>query len=182
MTAVRSGYVLQVADLLERPGASREVLLRLPAPDELELPLSSIREPLEFDGVIESVVDGLLLRGRLRASLDVACSRCLRPLALDVAADVVELFTDPEDVDPADEVEAGYEIDDGTVHLGTLVRDALSSAVPLQPLCEEACRGLCPECGVNRNETTCRCEDEQVDTRWEALRGLQLPKAPPDGR
>lgn len=182
MTAARSDYVLQVTDLVDRPGASRQVDLRLPAPGDLDLPLASADEPLGLRGVVESVVEGLLVRGELATTLELACSRCLQPIRREVVSDVVELFSDPADVDPDDEVEAGYEIVDGTIDLGTLVRDALSSAVPLQPLCREDCKGLCPDCGANHNETTCDCSDAPVETRWEALRGLQLPQSRPDDR
>jgi uncharacterized protein len=178
MTAVRSDHFLLVTDLVERPGASRKVDLAVPVPADFDLPLTNVRDPLEFDGVIESVVDGLLVRGRLRAGMRLACCRCLRPLQRETEREVVELFSDPEDRDADDEVEAGYEIREGAIEISALLRDALSGAAPLQPLCQEGCRGLCAQCGTNLNETSCDCADIIPDSRWEALRDLRLP----DGR
>ena len=169
--------VLQVADLVDRPGTSRRVQLALPAPADLDLPLTSVVEPVRLDGEIASVVEGLLVRGMLRADLRMQCSRCLTDLGVEVAADVTELFiNEARIVAPAAEVEEGYEIRDAAIDLDTLVRDALVPAVPYQALCESACRGLCPTCGVNLNEVAGDHGHEPVgDPRWAALETLRLP-------
>jgi uncharacterized protein len=169
--------VLKVTDLVDRPGESRRVDLSLPAPEGFEHPLVALREPLRVEGVVESVVDGILVRGELTVAVDVACSRCLEPMTDEVRADVTELFHDPAklDADELDEVDAGYEITEGTIDLDALLRDTLAPALPTQPRCREDCAGLCPSCGVNRNEATCACHDEHDDPRWAALQGLRLP-------
>jgi uncharacterized protein len=166
--------VLKVADLLDRPGASRRVGLTMAPPADLDIPLVEAVEPVRLDGVVESVVEGLLVRGTLSATLHMDCARCLEGIDVDVTTDVAELFTDPEDVDAGDEVDAGYEIREGTIDLDTLLRDALVPAVPFQPLCEAACKGLCPTCGIDRNEGDCSCDQTVADRRWAALEGLDL--------
>jgi uncharacterized protein len=174
--------VLKVTDLLDRPGESRQVDLSLPAPEGFEHPLVTLRDPLHLAGVVESVVDGILVRGELTVTVDVACSRCLEPVSDDVVADVVELFHDPArlDADELEEVDEGYAITDGTVDLDALLRDTLAPALPTQPRCREDCAGLCPSCGVNRNESTCGCRDDHEDPRWAALQGLRLPDGDDD--
>ena len=52
------------------------------------------------------------------------------------------------------------------------VCEALALELPLKPLCKADCRGLCPVCGANRNETVCECKIERADSRWDALRDL----------
>ncbi len=52
------------------------------------------------------------------------------------------------------------------------VRQSLIVEVPMILLCRDNCRGLCPKCGVNLNETTCDCRFEHIDSRWEGLRRL----------
>jgi uncharacterized protein len=56
--------------------------------------------------------------------------------------------------------------------LSELVRQALILAVPPRSLCRPDCRGLCPQCGVDRNREECSCAERQTDPRLEALRGL----------
>ena len=50
------------------------------------------------------------------------------------------------------------------------VRESLLLAVPLQSLCREDCRGLCPVCGADRNEGDCGCDATTVDPRLAALK------------
>jgi uncharacterized protein len=168
-------HVLNVADLVDRPGTSRRVELDLAVPEGFTLPLVTIREPLHLAGVIESVVDGLLVRGALSVTMRLECARCLEPLDSDVDVDVVELFQDPArlplDTEPPEE---GYEIRDGHIDLDALLRDTLAPATPYQPLCRGDCAGLCPQCGANLNDRVCTCVDDDVDPRWAALRDLDL--------
>lgn len=176
MTSPTSDRVLRVADLLDRPGASRRVDLAMRAPDDLAPEMARVVEPVHLSGVVESVVDGLLVRGVVRAQVQLDCARCLTPLVRTLDADVVELFSDPAHADPDDDLEAGYEISDGTIDLDTLLRDALVPALPYRPLCGADCQGLCPQCGANRNEVDCGCVEATTDARWAALEALRLPE------
>lgn len=174
MPADARDRLLRVADLLDRPGASRRVDLALPPADDLELDLATLVGDITLDGVVESVVDGLLVRGTVSADLLLACARCLTDLQQRVAVEVVELFTDPATAEQSDDIEPGYEIGDGVIDLDALLRDALVPAVPYRPLCDPDCKGLCATCGTNRNDATCDCVDSTVDARWSALEGLRL--------
>ncbi|CAN5815121.1 hypothetical protein BH23ACT10_BH23ACT10_00330 [soil metagenome] len=123
--------------------------------------------------LIESVVDGLLVRGTVSAPARVACSRCLVKRSDDIAADVAELFCTPGD----DGIEAGYDITDATIDIDTLIRDALAAAIPVRPLCSADCAGLCPTCGADLGRDPCDGHPEPQDRRWSALADLQLPDA-----
>jgi len=74
--------------------------------------------------------------------------------------------------EPDEEVEqdvylyAGDQLD-----LATMLREHVILATPMQPLCAEACLGLCPACGQNRNEGLCRCSEESSSTPFSTLRG-----------
>ena len=176
MTAPITDQKLKVADLLGRPGTSRRLALVLSAPEDFDARLAQVAGTVELRGVLESVVEGLLLRGHLRASLRVPCARCVTELDIESDVEVTELFTDPATTD--DDVEQGYEIVDDHIDLDTLLRDALAEAVPYQALCTQACRGLCANCGANLNEVACDCSEDMSDPRWAALEDLQLPEGP----
>lgn len=183
--------VLSIADVIGRPGASRQVDLVLPVPEGLDLLLARVTEPIRLTGEVCSVVDGVLVRGVLGADLWLQCARCLEDVAVQIFADVAELFSDPLQVDrleaeargaqprklgPALEgaIEEGYQLTDDAIDLDALVRDALVLLVPCQPLCDSACKGLCPVCGVNRNEVECACQETTIDQRWAVLENLRL--------
>lgn len=171
---------VDLADILNRPGASRPVTMSVPAADTLDVPLVTLTADVRVELLLESLVNGILARGSVSADVELACARCLEATPSTVQTEVVELFSDPIRADDADDVEQGYEIRSPEaspyLDLDTLIRDALSDAVPSRPLCREDCRGLCPSCGAQLNTTTCDCADEDVDSRWAALRGLDLPE------
>lgn len=123
--------------------------------------------------------DTVHVSGRLAARLGLACGRCLDGFGLDVAQKL-ELFFLPhrEDQEEEDEVElserdmvvAYYR--DRSIDLGEIVREQLFLAIPMKRLCREACAGLCPSCGANRNHQRCDCPPLETDTPFASLRGL----------
>ena len=60
---------------------------------------------------------------------------------------------------------------DETIDLGDLVREQLYLALPMKPLCAEACKGLCPQCGTNLNRGTCDCRSEWQDPAFRKAEG-----------
>lgn len=174
-TSVLPPTTLDVSDLIDAPGESREVHVRAPVPSGFEIPLTVFGEAIVVVGVLESLVDGILLRGEISVHVQQQCVACLEQ-ANDhqVTIDVAELFTDPADADDDDEVDTGYEISDGTLDIEIAVRDALAVGVSRSPHCREDCAGLCPSCGINRNRLTCSCDADDFDDRWAALADLKL--------
>jgi len=168
--------VLSVVDLLDQPGASRRVDLTFDPPAGLDLPLTDAVGPLHLRGVLESVVDGVLVRGDLATDLTMQCARCLVPVEVEVDADVAELFADPGRVPPGDEVEPGYTIREGRIDVDTLLRDTLAPAVPLAPLHDAGCRGLCATCGQDLNAAPDHPHDQLSDPRWAALTALRVER------
>ncbi|HJV09433.1 MAG TPA: DUF177 domain-containing protein, partial [Acidimicrobiales bacterium] len=67
-----------------------------------------------------------------------------------------------------------YRLGHDSVDLEPLVREALVLDLPLAPLCEEDCRGLCPTCGADLNLGDCDCPPAETDSRWAALDVLRL--------
>ncbi len=172
MTSTPSSSRVQVADLVGRPGSSRPLDVVLASPPGLELSLATVRGGVRVEGVIESVVEGLLLRGEVSAALAMACARCLQPVQVELSSPVVELFEDAERV--GEELDAGYELLHDELDLDMLVRDALATSVPTRTLCSEDCAGLCVSCGHALRLGECGCSDETEDPRWAPLRALEL--------
>jgi uncharacterized metal-binding protein YceD (DUF177 family) len=115
----------------------------------------------------------------------VACSRCVEPMRLEIHETLRVTFMPPaempaEDAEAEDGAEVGAEdldlfpFDGETLDLEPLLREQFVLAVPFAPLCREDCKGLCPQCGIDRNTGTCTCE-KPVDPRLAALKGLKFP-------
>jgi DUF177 domain-containing protein len=119
------------------------------------------------------------LVGTLRAELECDCSRCLDPLRIPVDARFDLLFL------PEGEAEAGgeHEVGEGDtgvslyrndeIDLNEVMREQFYLALPMKPLCREDCKGLCPVCGVNRNQEMCQCQHAWEDPRLAPLRNLK---------
>lgn len=170
-----------VTDLVGHPGATRELERAVDADEFGDDPwgpaegalIGTIHLALHLD----SVVEGILVRGRVRVPLELACARCLRPQPVERDVEVAELFVDPTRREPDEDDDPGYElIDDLTaIDLTTLVRDALLVDLPVRVLCAEHCRGLCPVCGANRNLDECGHDPTPTaDPRWAVLAELDL--------
>jgi uncharacterized protein len=118
------------------------------------------------------------LVGRVSTAIELACGRCLERFTLDVEESFdVRYLPHQENAGEGeveiedDDLNAAYYRDD-VIDLGQLIREQFYLVLPMKPLCSEACKGLCPECGTNLNASTCRCTRRVVDPRWEALRSL----------
>jgi len=132
--------------------------------------------------------DDVFLEGELRGVLDLECSRCLARyrapvrerfrLVLEPAGDRVP--ADPEGAAAlardglylSDELETGW-YRGSELELGAFFREVITLLFPVQPLCREECRGLCPRCGVDRNVETCSCPDLRPPSPFEVLRRLR---------
>jgi uncharacterized metal-binding protein YceD (DUF177 family) len=113
---------------------------------------------LAFTGQITPSGDDYLLRGELVGDLETPCARCLEPALVHVDFPLMVTFVPAgaEDVDPEEDADPDVvTFKGGEIDLSGELRDELVLAIPFNPLCDEACRGLCPLCGGNRNLVPC---------------------------
>ena len=141
-----------------------------------ELDAHPARAGLVLAGRIARAGDDYLLRADLSGELETPCARCLEParVALQIPLAVTFVPADlgeaADDEDPSFVRFAGGEID-----VSDEVRDEIVLGLPINSLCAETCRGLCPVCGGNRNQVACTCEvDRAVPVRLAALAKIKL--------
>ncbi len=132
---------------------------------ELSLPQGG-----SYDVVFTNAGDGILLTGIVRADATGVCDRCLEPASFEVSGEIEEyyLFEEPED---PESYEDGFELvgPDRVIDLGVPVSDAVIMDTPFVILCQPDCKGLCPVCGCNLNETSCDCVQKEQDDWAEAV-------------
>ena len=125
------------------------------------------------------IVEDIRIRGSLDTHMEVACARCLEPVEQPVEASFDLIFR-PQDADPGgsdraittSETEIGYYEGDGLL-LEDVLREQILLALPARILCREDCKGLCPECGRNRNQDPCDCAPAATDPRWSSLETIR---------
>ena len=125
----------------------------------------------QLDGtlVVQNLDNRVLLNGTLQAAGRAECGRCLEEVSIhwDVPVDVMVL----RDVDSGEtEGETLLILQPaGEVDLHEALRQCSVLSYPLAYLCRTDCKGLCPECGIDRNQGTCDCSENEIDPRWEGL-------------
>jgi uncharacterized protein len=153
------------------------------APGAVEFLDPKLRQagPLKAAGKIELVIGSLgeiRAKGHLSVLMEADCDRCLEPARCPIDSDF-ELYYRPvadgygEEVELDEgEAEMGFYEGDG-LELNDILREFVLLALPMQRVCSEQCKGICPECGQNRNQKECACRAAAVDDRWAALKSLK---------
>ena len=137
---------------------------------------------VEHRGPRETVED-IRIRARIAGNFELLCARCLTSVPTPVEA-TFDLIFRPGGVDAEtgehaiteDETEIGYYEKSG-LPLEDVVREQVLLTLPGRALCQEACKGLCPQCGADRNAGDCGCGETAGDPRWRALAGITTAKA-----
>lgn len=119
-----------------------------------------------------------IVEGTAKFAGDLICSRCLDPYPIANSSSFhVRFHPRPESLSEEDEVEIADsgELDvefysEREIPLRDLALEQILLTIPMKPLCEESCLGLCPKCGAHRSRQGCNCETSVVDDRWGALR------------
>src|SRR5712671_5369781 len=146
------------------------------------------RSPLRSDGradLVEEhhgkhkVVQDIRVKGKLDTRLEVLCARCLDPVvhpvdrSFDLLYRPLGIDSGHEELSVTDaEAEIGY-YQGGGLLLEDALREQVLLAVPLKMLCRDDCKGLCPYCGKNLNESACSCTAPVQDPRWSALKEIR---------
>lgn len=164
-------FTASVAEILGKPGHYRDI--------KVAKPLPGVRTELaRLDGLpltgalrLESVVEGILVTGRVAGLVRLTCARCLQDFEEDIDAELCELFLAPGHEAPAEE--EAYVVEGLDIDLEPMLRDALTLALPLNPIHSPDCKGLCAHCGKDLNTGACDCAEDEVDPRWADLSALR---------
>ena len=149
-------------------------------PDDLNPVDERIRltEPATVSGRVKVAGHQVLVNGHVNTRAQVECDRCLQPVDLPVNADfALEYITgsDYESSQAAEltEDELSVAVFDGQgIDVDEIVKEQILLAAPTRMLCRDDCKGICSECGIDRNTDECNCVVDDIDPRWAALKNL----------
>jgi len=137
--------------------------------------------PLHASGVAELLPHSegeVRIQGRYTVEMTAECDRCLGRARFPLEASFDLYYRPMSFIARDEEVEIGEEeteigfYEHGVLELEDILREQVLLALPMQRVCSDLCKGICPVCGRDRNETECRCRLETADDRWGALRDL----------
>jgi len=125
-------------------------------------------KPVKLDLILKPNGDEIDLTGNIEAELLLACSRCLETFSYSIHIELNErlsktLKSEDEDI---------IFIEDDRLDLNEIVENNIISILPIKKLCNKDCKGLCHQCGINLNHSTCKCEFDDVDPRLAKLKNL----------
>jgi uncharacterized metal-binding protein YceD (DUF177 family) len=167
-------WVVDLRELGRRAGSLQEIDRTLPAPPGWRIEMIGVPEGAEVSLRVrlESVMEGVLVSGEVDVPLVGSCARCLEPVEDTLEFDLQELFaysgSTTEATSDEDEVRL---VENDTIDLEPLVRDAVVLSLPLAPVCSDDCRGLCVDCGQRLADLPPDHAHEIVDPRWAGLAG-----------
>ena len=134
----------------------------------------SLKDPVIFDGKVTNSGNGTFqVEGNYQGKISYVCSRCLAPCVRSVSGRLNALFSEDPLTVQEDEVDI-RRLDGDNICLDGLIMSSISFDMPMQPLCREDCRGLCPICGADLNKKACTCREDQIDPRWEKLKNFKF--------
>lgn len=152
-------------------------------PGEIDFSDEDVKQssPLHAAGVAELLAntDGeIRIQGRLTVKLQSECDRCLGRAEFPLDAGFDLFYRPSQSLSAAEEVA----IDEGEAEMGfyegagieleDILREQITLLLPMQRVCSKDCKGICPVCGRNRNESACNCREEPVNDRWNVLRKI----------
>lgn len=150
----------------------------LPLPDTWS-PVSELRAEGRAELLDHHGSRTIRVRGKLEGRIQGECGRCLTTFerSADQPFDLffypIEMIARSEEVAVSgDDLDYGF-YEDGGLLLSDVVGEQMQLWLPMRPLCQDECRGICPDCGANRNENECSCAENREDPRWEALQKLK---------
>ena len=165
---------------LENLEGGKGEFARVYQPDELN-PVDervSLIAPAAISGKVRLSGNQVFVNGHLDARTQVECDRCLKPVEVPVAADFTLDYisgSEYESTETAEltEDELSVAVFDGDgLDVDEIAKEQILLAVPTRMLCSEDCKGICPECGTDRNTGECKCVTDDIDPRWAALKNL----------
>jgi uncharacterized protein len=163
---------VELRELGRRAGSMLELQRTLPAPAGWKLELIGVPEGAEvqLDLRLESVMEGVLVSGEITVPLVGSCARCLEPIEDTLVLDVQELFAYEGSTTEATSEEDEVRLVEGeAIDLEPMTRDVVVLSLPLAPVCDEDCGGLCAGCGRRVDDLPPDHSHEQLDPRWAGL-------------
>jgi uncharacterized protein len=149
-------------------------------PDELN-PIDErvqLTGPAAISGKVRVTGNEAFVSGHIDTRAQVECDRCLQPVELPVNTDfALEYISGPDYESSAaaelTEADMSVSVFDGeAIDIDEIVKEQILLTVPARTLCREDCKGICPECGIDRNTGECSCVTDDTDPRWAALKNL----------
>jgi len=165
----------------EEPCSTFPLLADLPSDEVVFL------EPVRVRLRVFRAGDMIEAQGEVNSSVRVTCSRCLREFVQPVnsAFELTYVEELPEIEDESDDVDMELSAEDmgltlvegEEIDFAGVIEEQVLMALPLRPLCDEGCKGLCPQCGTDLNVSQCGCAPAEFGGKFSVLKNFKIDKS-----
>jgi len=174
----RDPLVLDVHELPRRAGESKkiDITIKLPNPLSNGPVIVPAESEVDLELLLEAVVDGVLVTGEVFLEVLAECSRCLDPVKYEIDAQVTDLYVyEDKEITSDEEADEIRKMQGDLIDLEPALIDAVVLELPIRPLCNDDCLGLCAQCGIRLEENP-EHKHEILDLRWSKLSQLKEEK------
>lgn len=140
--------------------------------------------PVRYDLTAVREYDHVRVSGTVGVTFSLVCSRCLAPYESSINSSITIVFrpgtleetafeeeTELSEQDLISSFYSGDEID-----LTHELEEQIALEIPFRPLCDDNCRGLCPECGTDLNHSSCSCSAKQFNFKFSVLKDFKTSR------
>lgn len=165
---------INVSEILSTSGKSQSFQVE---PGFQELPYSGNQYPVSRKEPFTLTVSNtgrkkIQVTGQTKISILIPCDRCLDDVSVEFPIEIdVTIDRNAED-DDEKEWNESILLEGSMLEVDMLVYDEIAAHFPMKVLCKEDCKGICPVCGCNLNETSCDCDQFVPDPRMSAIRDI----------
>jgi len=138
--------------------------------------------PLSVTAHLNIIREGrdVIISGSFRTVIETECVRCLGETKSSLDKEFLVIYH------PSTEMKGDLELQKGDleasfyandeIDLKEMLEEQVVLHCPINPLCDEQCKGLCAKCGINLNLETCDCMTDETDNRWNALKNIKFER------
>lgn len=160
--------ILDVKDIMGDVGADKKFTFEHEFnPIKTETSEIEFLEPVKYDIRVENTGSGVRVKGSVKSALKLVCSRCLSEFSFGVDWKIDEIFYLGEPPE-----EEAYRMQETRIDLGPPTEEEFVLAIPMKPLCDESCQGICPTCGQVITAEHKPHEEDVTDPRLAVLKKL----------
>jgi uncharacterized protein len=132
---------------------------------------SSFLEGLNYQIFLKRENQRIQAQGKIKTTISLACVRCLEQFELKINSRFDIILFPKEQVDlrstalEEDELEYIF-FENDQIDLEKLLIEQVNLFIPFKPVCHPGCKGICPGCGANLNQSACPCEEAKNEIKF----------------
>lgn len=160
--------VLDLSDLLKKKILKKDLDITVEEKGFYDgMEYIDFKAPIHVKGKLTLTGDVIELNGTIKTVLELQCSRCLANFSKDVEITIEEKLSAMENKD-----DDYIFIKGDVVDITEIIENNIIISLPIKRLCNEECKGLCSNCGLNLNHSSCNCDEMNIDPRLSKLKNF----------